>query len=198
MAEEVILDKIRSGGRICRREAEMLKKTTNRVMNMERLWAPWRSVYIGKDHGTGCIFCEKLNAATEQDRANYVLFRGAKTFVILNIYPYNNGHLLVAPARHVGDIEELEPGEMQELFLTTRRMVKLMRRAFHPDGFNVGVNLGKVAGAGIPGHFHVHIVPRWNGDTNFMPVLGDVRVISEALDLTYDKLKSALEQDGDI
>ncbi|MBF7081756.1 HIT domain-containing protein [Desulfallas sp. Bu1-1] len=165
---------------------------------MERLWAPWRSVYIGKDHGSGCIFCEKLNAAGEKDRENYVLFRGEKAFVILNIYPYNNGHLLVAPARHVGDIEELDPVEMQELFSTTRLMVKLLRRAFNPDGFNVGVNLGKIAGAGIPGHFHIHIVPRWGGDTNFMPVLGDVRVISEALDMTYAKLKEALERENDV
>jgi len=162
---------------------------------MDRLWAPWRSVYIGKDHGSGCIFCNKLEAGAEKDRENHVLYRGDRVFVILNIYPYNNGHLLVAPKRHVGDIEELDEGEMQELFAVTSKMVGLHRKAFSPHGFNVGINLGKVAGAGIPGHLHMHIVPRWEGDNNFMPVLGGVRVISEALDHTFDKLKEAMMGD---
>ncbi|HBX23064.1 MAG TPA: HIT domain-containing protein [Desulfotomaculum sp.] len=162
---------------------------------MDRLWAPWRSVYIGKDHGSGCIFCNKLEAGEEKDSENHVLYRGDKVFVILNIYPYNNGHLLVAPKRHVGDIEELDEGEMQELFAVTSKMVGLHRKAFNPHGFNVGINLGKVAGAGIPGHLHIHIVPRWEGDNNFMSVLGDVRVISEALDHTFDKLKEAMMGD---
>ncbi|MFA7467532.1 MAG: HIT domain-containing protein [Desulfotomaculaceae bacterium] len=159
---------------------------------MDRLWAPWRSVYIGKDHDSGCIFCNKLEAGEEKDRENHVLYRGDKVFVILNIYPYNNGHLLVAPKRHVGDIEELDEGEMQELFAVTGQMVGLHRKAFNPHGFNVGINLGKVAGAGIPGHLHMHIVPRWEGDNNFMSVLGEVRVISEALDHTFDKLKEVM------
>ncbi|TYO93350.1 HIT family protein [Desulfallas thermosapovorans] len=162
---------------------------------MDRLWAPWRGVYIGKEHGSECIFCAKLSAGLEQDRENFVLYRGDKVFVILNIYPYNNGHLLVAPNRHVGDIEDLDIDEMQELFAVTRHMVKVQRKAFNPNGFNVGINLGKVAGAGIPGHLHIHIVPRWEGDANFMPVLGDVRVISEALETTFAKLKQALEQE---
>ena len=158
---------------------------------MDRLWAPWRTVYIGKDHGSECIFCEKLNS--DQDKENYLLFTGDQVFVILNLYPYNNGHLLVAPKRHVGDIQDLSASESAELFAVTQQMVGLLRSAFSPEGFNVGVNLGKIAGAGVPGHFHIHIVPRWGGDTNFMPVLGDVRVISEGLDLTYSKLKEALE-----
>ncbi len=158
---------------------------------MERLWAPWRSVYIGKDHGSECIFCSKLN--DNKDEENHVLLRGEKTFVLLNIYPYNNGHLMVAPNRHVGDITELDAEESQELFQMVQKMVALLRKAFNPEGFNVGINLGKIAGAGVPGHVHVHIVPRWGGDTNFMPVIGDVRVISEGLDLTYRKLKEALE-----
>ncbi|MBO8137236.1 MAG: HIT domain-containing protein [Desulfotomaculum sp.] len=159
---------------------------------MERIWAPWRTVYIGKDRGSECIFCEKLNSTADEE--NYVLLRGEKTFVILNLYPYNNGHLLVAPKRHVGDITELDNEESLELFQMTQKMVAVLRKAFNPDGFNAGVNLGKIAGAGIPGHFHIHIVPRWGGDTNFMPVIGDVRVISEGLDLTYKKLKAALEE----
>ncbi|SFG65518.1 Diadenosine tetraphosphate (Ap4A) hydrolase [Desulfotomaculum arcticum] len=162
---------------------------------MDRLWAPWRSVYVGKDQGSQCIFCEKLNASADQDREDYVLYRGNQVFVILNIFPYNSGHLLVAPKRHVGDIEDLDPEEMRELFSTTQYMVKVLRSAFKPDGFNVGINLGKVAGAGIPGHLHIHVVPRWNGDNNFMPVLGDVRVISEALDTTLQKLKETMDKE---
>ena len=157
---------------------------------MERLWAPWRTVYIGKDHGGDCFFCEKLGAG--EDEANHVLWRGERVFVLLNIYPYTNGHLLIAPKRHVGELEDLTDEEMLELMQATRKAVRLLRAAFRPDGFNIGVNLGKIAGAGVPGHFHIHVVPRWAGDTNFMPVLGDVRVISEALDTTYRKLKEAL------
>ncbi|WP_031513123.1 HIT family protein [Desulfofalx alkaliphila] len=158
---------------------------------MERIWAPWRTVYIGKDHGSQCIFCDKLESANDEE--NHVLLRGDKTFVCLNIYPYNNGHLLIAPKRHVGDITDLDEEESLELFQMTQKMVALLRKAFNPEGFNVGVNLGKIAGAGVPGHFHIHVVPRWGGDTNFMPVIGDVRVISEGLNMTFEKLKEALE-----
>lgn len=160
---------------------------------MERIWAPWRTIYVGKDHGSTCIFCDKLNS--DRDAENYVLYRGDKTFVLLNLYPYNNGHLLIAPKRHVGDLSDLEKDEMLELGLVTQDMVRLLRSAFNPEGFNVGVNLGKIAGAGVPGHFHIHVVPRWGGDTNFMPVIGDVRVISEGLDLTYKKLTEAMDKE---
>ncbi len=156
---------------------------------MKQIWAPWRTVYIGGDHGEECFFCEKIKSV--QDEANLVLLRGDRTFVLMNLYPYNNGHLLIAPKRHVGDIEDLTEEEMMELFKMTRKMVKVLR-AFNPEGFNVGVNIGKVAGAGVPGHLHIHVVPRWNGDTNFMPVLGDVKVISESLEETYKKLKESL------
>jgi len=159
---------------------------------MERLWAPWRTAYIGKEHGGACIFCEKL--ASAEDEANYVLWRGEAVFVLLNLYPYTNGHLLAAPKRHVGELTDLHREEILELGETVREMVELLRKAFRPDGFNLGVNLGTIAGAGVPGHFHVHIVPRWAGDTNFMPVLGDVRVISEGLETTYRKLKTALQE----
>lgn len=158
---------------------------------MERLWAPWRTVYVGKDHGDTCIFCDKLQST--EDEANHLLYRGEKAFVLLNLYPYTNGHLLVAPKRHVGDLADLTREEMLELGETTRQMVEVLRKAFRPDGFNIGVNLGTIAGAGVPGHFHVHIVPRWAGDTNFMPVLGEVRVISEGLETTYRKLKATLQ-----
>ncbi|MCL6611053.1 MAG: HIT domain-containing protein [Peptococcaceae bacterium] len=160
---------------------------------MDRIWAPWRTVYIGKDHGSACIFCEKLES--DRDAENYVLYRGHKTFVLLNLYPYNNGHLLIAPKRHVGDLTDLDQDEILELGLVTQRMIRLIKGSFSPEGFNVGVNLGKIAGAGVPGHFHIHVVPRWGGDTNFMPVIGDVRVISEGLDLTYKKLVEAMENE---
>lgn len=159
---------------------------------MKRIWAPWRTEYIGQNHGTACIFCEKLHSC--EDASNYLLFRGEKVFVLLNLYPYNNGHLLVAPNRHVGELTGLADNELLEVGQITRQMVKLLQLAFNPSGFNIGVNLGEIAGAGIPGHCHVHIVPRWSGDTNFMPVLGDVRVISEGLDLTYRKLKETMEK----
>jgi ATP adenylyltransferase len=113
-------------------------------------------------------------------------------FVLLNIFPYNNGHLLIAPNRHAADITELTAAEAAALFELTQEMVALMRRVMGPDGFNIGINLGRVAGAGFPGHFHIHVVPRWDGDTSFMPVVGDVKVISESLDRTYAKLKEGL------
>lgn len=157
---------------------------------MEQIWAPWRMVYIGRDRKEDkCVFCEK--AVSADDEQNLILLRGENTFVIMNLYPYNNGHLLVIPKRHVGDIEGLNGEEMMELFQTTQKMVSVLR-CFNPQGFNVGVNIGQAAGAGIPGHFHIHIVPRWVGDTNFMPVFGDVRIISESLEGTYKKLKEAL------
>lgn len=156
---------------------------------MEQIWAPWRMVYIGGGHGDKCFFCEKLDSS--RDEENLVLLRGDLTFVLMNLYPYNNGHLLIAPKRHVGEIEDLTEEEMSELFKMAQKMVKALR-AFKPEGFNVGANLGRVAGAGVPGHFHIHLVPRWNGDTNFMPVIGDVKVISESLEVTYKKLKNSL------
>jgi ATP adenylyltransferase len=146
-------------------------------------------VYIGGDRDDGCVFCDK--AASAEDEQNLVLLRGEKTFVIMNLYPYNNGHLLVMPKRHVGEMEDLDEEEMMELFQMTRKMVKVLGY-FKPQGFNVGINIGRAAGAGIPGHLHIHIVPRWIGDTNFMPVFGDVRVISESLEGTYKKLKQSL------
>ena len=161
---------------------------------MEQIWAPWRMVYIGGDRDDGCVFCDK--AASAEDEQNLVLLRGEKTFVIMNLYPYNNGHLLVMPKRHVGEMEDLDEEEMMELFQMTRKMVKVLGY-FKPQGFNVGINIGRAAGAGIPGHFHIHIVPRWIGDTNFMPVFGDVRVISESLEGTYKKLKQSLADLGE-
>ncbi|MEW6727403.1 MAG: HIT domain-containing protein [Bacillota bacterium] len=162
---------------------------------MDRLWAPWRSKYVTSaiEPDPECIFCQKFKDS--RDQQNYVLARTERCFVLLNLYPYNNGHLLIAPQRHVGEMDDLSGEELQELFEVTRWMARLLRRAMKPDGFNIGINVGRVAGAGIPGHFHIHIVPRWNGDVNFMPVFGDVKVISESLDDSYCKLKEAMRQE---
>jgi ATP adenylyltransferase len=154
---------------------------------MEQIWAPWRMEYIRMEKPEGCILCEK--PAQDSDMENYILHRGSKNFVILNTYPYNPGHLLIAPYRHLGGLDELNDEERNENFAIVCRCLELLREAFHPDGFNIGINMGRVAGAGIDKHVHTHIVPRWQGDANFMPVISNVRVIPEALAETFEKLK---------
>ncbi len=156
---------------------------------MKRLWSPWRLEYILSDKNRGCIFCEKV--ADNDDQANYILQRGRKCYVMLNLYPYNNGHLMVSPYRHVPSPEQLEEDELTEMMLMLNKSLKVLRRAMHPDGFNVGINIGKAAGAGIEKHVHIHVVPRWRADTNFMPVFSNTRVIPELMDDTYRKLKDA-------
>jgi ATP adenylyltransferase len=154
---------------------------------MEHIWAPWRIEYIAMEKPAGCILCDK--PGQNRDAENYILYRGSKNFVIMNSYPYNPGHLMVAPYRHVASLDELTDSELCEHFEIVRRCTKLLRVVFNPGGFNIGMNLGKVAGAGIDEHIHTHIVPRWQGDTNFMPAVSGVRVIPEALAETYRKLK---------
>lgn len=154
---------------------------------MERIWAPWRIKYIETSKPEECILCEK--PTENNDAQNYILHRGEKNFVILNSYPYNPGHLMVVPYRHVSSPEELNEAERSEHFEIVSRCINVLRQALNPGGFNVGMNIGKTAGAGIEDHIHTHVVPRWQGDTNFMPVLADVRVIPEALAATYQKLK---------
>ena len=158
---------------------------------MERLWAPWRMAFVsgeaGTSGGSGCIFCDHLAAG--DDAAAYILTRGPLTFALLNAFPYNTGHLMVAPLRHCSDLEELTAEERAELMELTTRSVAIIREAMNAEGFNVGVNLGSVAGAGVPGHVHVHVVPRWGGDTNFMPVVGETKVLPEMLAQTYAKLR---------
>ncbi len=162
---------------------------------MDQLWAPWRLAYIANPtppQSGQCFICSAL--ADNHDRENLVAFRGAKTIVMLNRFPYNNGHLLVAPLNHKGELQELESSEMLEVMETVRRMVTVVKGLIKPDGFNIGLNLGRVAGAGLPGHLHWHIVPRWNGDTNFMPVLSDTKVISQSLDAFLEMLTEHLKQ----
>lgn len=155
---------------------------------MKQIWAPWRIEYVRMEKPKGCILCE--GSRQDNDALNYILYRGNKNFVIMNSYPYNPGHLMVSPYRHIANPEELADEELHEHFGIVSRSIKLLRQVFNPDGFNIGINIGKVAGAGIDEHVHTHIVPRWQGDTNFMPVMSDVRVISEALAETYKKLES--------
>jgi len=150
---------------------------------MRRIWAPWRLEYILNDKEEECIFCEKSKES--KDVENYILLRGEKCLVMLNAFPYNNGHLMIIPYRHVASIEDLKEDETREMIL--------LKKVMSPDGFNVGMNLGDVAGAGIMGHLHLHIVPRWKGDCNFMPVLSDTKVIPEALRQTYQKLKESMD-----
>ena len=154
---------------------------------MERIWAPWRIEYILMEKPEGCVLCEKPEE--DKDEQNYILYRGDKNFIILNSYPYNPGHLMVAPYRHTGNLEELTEEERNEHFEMVSRAIRALREAFNPGGFNIGANIGKVAGTGIDDHFHSHIVPRWQGDTNYVPVLADVRVLPEALAETYQRLK---------
>ena len=154
---------------------------------MERLWAPWRMEYIINDKPTGCIFC---GAETpEKDRERLILYRTPLSFVMMNRYPYTNGHLLVAPYRHTADLNELDETEMLDLFATIRLCRNALQSTASPQGFNIGINLGHAAGAGVDEHLHLHIVPRWNGDTNFMSVLNDVRVMPENLITTYERLE---------
>ncbi|MBN2009393.1 HIT domain-containing protein [candidate division KSB1 bacterium] len=158
---------------------------------MEHLWAPWRIEYILQPKAEGCIFCTKPDE--NNDRQNLIVHRGRLCFVIMNYYPYNNGHLMVIPYRHVADLAELTVDEQAELMNLVTASTKALRKAMKPDGFNVGLNLGQVAGAGVKDHLHFHIVPRWNGDTNFMPVTGHTKVISQALEETHDMLVKEFE-----
>ena len=154
---------------------------------MEHIWAPWRIKYIQMKKAAGCILCDKPRQSN--DALNYILHRGDKNFIIMNSYPYNPGHLMIAPYRHIANLEELTNEELHDHFEIVCRSIKVLRQVFNPTGFNVGINLGKVAGAGIDEHIHTHIVPRWQGDTNFMPVISDVRIVPVALAETYEKLR---------
>lgn len=158
---------------------------------MKNLWAPWRMAYIApKTPQQGCIFC--IFPADENDAEHYILYRGERCYMMLNLYPYNNGHLMVVPYQHVGTIEELDAETLAELMAQAQLALKALRLTMKPDGFNMGINEGKAAGAGFADHVHLHVVPRWEGDTNFMPVLADVKVMPEHLETVYKQLKLVL------
>jgi ATP adenylyltransferase len=157
---------------------------------MKQIWAPWRLAFIQKaPHAAGCIFCAQ--PAMQQDRRAYILWRGRHAYVMMNIYPYNNGHLLIAPYRHIATMEDLPPAVLLDMMRLVQRAIKAVRRAYAPEGFNLGINQGRAAGAGIEHHIHLHIVPRWEADTNFMPLLGETRVLPHHLKASFVRLKAA-------
>jgi len=163
---------------------------------MDHLWAPWRLSYVATAKapvaGDPCFICAGL--ADDHDRAHLIALRTPLSVVVLNRFPYNNGHLLVAPRAHKGRLDELTSEELLETMETLRRMVGALDELMHPDGYNIGLNLGRAAGAGLPGHLHWHVVPRWHGDTNFMPILADAKVIVQSLDALYDLLAERLRR----
>lgn len=161
---------------------------------MDHLWAPWRMGYVSAEQPKGCIFCTK--PAAGDDEANQILHRGDLVFIMLNAFPYNSGHLMIAPFRHIGDPLELEPQESSELLYSIRIAIEVLQDSLAPEGINIGMNVGRAAGAGYADHLHVHVVPRWSGDTNFMAITADTRVVPEALADSYRKLKQALDKRG--
>jgi len=156
---------------------------------MKNLWAPWRMKYIKDEYSKpqGCVFCQKLEQ--KKDKENFILFRGETAFIIMNLYPYNNGHLMVIPNRHISDFISLTEEETKEITSLLKKSSIALTKTMNPQGFNIGLNLGRVAGAGIAEHIHWHIVPRWEADTNFMPVVNNVTVIPQALEESYNLLK---------
>ena len=164
-------------------------------MTLDRLWAGWRSEYVetatSEPAGEAdCVFCGIL-ASGEPDDVTYVVWRGEWCAALLNAYPYTNGHLMVLPVRHVGEMEDLDDGERAEVWSAVTHAVRALKAAYSPDGLNVGINLGRSAGAGVPGHFHVHCLPRWNGDTNFMTTVAETRVMPESLPASWEKVRAA-------
>ncbi len=164
---------------------------------MDRIWAPWRKAYIRPDQKPrkGCLFCGLLKEG--KDRRNYILARTEYSFAILNLYPYNNGHTLIIPRRHAAELSDLKPEEKLDLLDLCEKVQSAIQQRMNAQGFNLGINLGSAAGAGLPEHLHLHIVPRWKGDANFMPVVGAVKVISESLDSAYRELSRQLKTKKD-
>ena len=159
---------------------------------MERLWAPWRIKYILGGKTKGCVFCDLV--AERRDRDNLILYRGEKCFVIMNLYPYNSGHLMVVPYKHRDGLNGLGERDLFDMMKVTQKMLRIFDEVMRPQGYNIGVNQGQVAGAGIYEHVHLHIVPRWLGDCNFMPIVSDSKVINEDIVKTYDKLAEAIKR----
>lgn len=161
---------------------------------MEHLYAPWRMKYISSAQNKKseeCIFCAKLRG--NQDREEYVVYRGQSAFVVMNIYPYNTGHLMIVPHQHIGDLASVPAKAQAEMMHLAGYFTELLKETLRPDGFNIGLNLGKAAGAGMADHLHMHLVPRWSGDSNFMSVVGDTRVLPETLNDTYQKIVAAVQ-----
>lgn len=159
---------------------------------MDYLWSPWRYQYVSKaGPPAGCVFC--LKHSEQRDRENYVLYRGAMNFIMLNLYPYSTGHMMIVPYEHVGSLSAANEETVREMMSLARVAEVHLREVYKPHGFNIGMNLGESAGAGVPGHIHLHVLPRWAGDTNFMTTVSETRVIPEILDVSYEKLKARFE-----
>lgn len=158
---------------------------------MDRLWTPWRYRYVSSAQSTGnCIFCEK--AASSDDRGNYVVLRAERNFLMLNLYPYTTGHLMIAPYEHIATLGEAPQETLNEMMRLTARAEKALRQLYEPDGLNIGMNVGASAGAGVAGHIHMHVLPRWTGDASFMTTVAETRVLPETLETTYDRVKAVL------
>lgn len=166
---------------------------SQRLDSLQRLWTPWRMSYIrGPDSKeSACPFCSLPERGSEHDRESLILYRGDRAYVVLNAYPYNPGHLMAVPYRHVAEFDKLEPAELHEVVDLCQRGVRALKATSQPSAYNIGLNVGTVAGAGIADHIHQHVVPRWGGDTNFMPVIGQTKVLPELLEETYDRLAPA-------
>ena len=171
-------------------------------MTHQQLWAPWRLAYVQNSDPKdtqpskpACFLCHYRDDDASNDSKNLVVLRGEHSLVVLNRFPYNNGHLLIAPKKHKADLRSLNDAELLETNHLLQKMLGLLEKVMSPDGFNVGLNLGRVAGAGLPGHLHWHIVPRWNGDTNFMPIIGEAKVIPQALDALLDLLAKEISSE---
>jgi len=161
---------------------------------VRQLWAPWRLEFIKGDRPSGCFLCEAAVADASRDAELLVLARTDRALAILNRYPYNNGHLMVAPRAHLATLDELPSESANAVMALSQRALRVLRAALRPDGFNLGINMGKVAGAGVADHLHQHIVPRWGGDTNFMPVLAETKVLNEHLAASYQELRESFDQ----
>jgi ATP adenylyltransferase len=175
-------------------EAKSLKSNKREAL-MDRLWAPWRISYIKRigKRKAGCLFCRSLKSKGK----NYIFIKNKHSFAMLNTFPYNNGHVMISPKRHIQDLKTLTDSQINDLFKTLKQVLYLLDKVLKPQGYNVGMNIGRCSGAGVPGHLHLHIVPRWEADTNFMPVVSDTKIISQSLEELYQRLKSNVRPKSD-
>jgi len=164
------------------------------IQPMQHLWAPWRMAFIKGEKPAGCFFCEAAGADPSDDAAHLVLARTGLSLAILNRYPYNNGHLMVAPVAHLANLEDLPRETASDMATLTQHSLRVLRDVLKPQGFNLGINAGKTAGAGVADHVHQHVVPRWDGDTNFMPVIADTKILSESLATSYQQLRAGFDR----
>src|SRR5438309_7162742 len=164
------------------------------IQRVQQIWAPWRMEFIKREKPAGCFFCEAAGADSREDATHLVLARTGLSLAILNRYPYNNGHLMVAPVAHLANLEDLPAAVATEVMALSQRALRVLRQVLAPHGFNLGINGGKVAGAGVADHVHQHVVPRWDGDTNFMPILAETKILNESLAASYQELRAGFDR----